>query len=60
MKFIPNFAEVKDGNVRIRHLSTSSTIEIMFEDEINGTQAIYIEYHELDSLIKCIEQIKKP
>ena len=58
-KWLPNFAEITDREITIKHWSTSSTIEIVLNDPNNiGPFSIHLDYGHFDSLIECIKSLE--
>jgi len=56
MKWFSLFSKINNGEVTIKHLSTSSLIEIELDGE-DGKADILLTYRQFDDLIECIEQL---
>jgi hypothetical protein len=52
-----NWTEIKEGNITLKHHSTSSEIELIWEDA-ESTQGMFFDYYEFESLVKAIEKTK--
>jgi hypothetical protein len=56
--WVINFAEVSDGQITIKNNSTACVIEIISDHPENlKPTSLFLEYHEFDSLINCINRL---
>lgn len=58
--WLPNFAEITDRTVTIKHHSTSSVIEIVLQtpENLEPTSSLFMDYSDFDSLIECIKSLE--
>lgn len=56
MKWFSLFSKINTGEIEIKHLSTSSIIQIEANDE-SGRCGMSLTYKQFDDLIECIEKL---
>lgn len=57
--FTINFAEVEEGSVHIKNQSTACIIKITVDSGEEGKQELFLYYHELEDLIKALDNISE-
>jgi hypothetical protein len=58
--WLPNFAQITDGPVTIKHHSTASVIEVIVKtlENLHPTSSLFMDYSDFDSLIECIKSLE--
>jgi hypothetical protein len=54
---LPNWIKMEVGNVKMKHHSTSSTVEIKVIDDEGINQTLWLDYSEVSNLRKALNKI---